>query len=121
MISARGPASRLLTVLLAVAVAIAFADSSIVVLALPELYTRFDTSIEGVAWIVTAYNAAVAVTALALVFLVHRLRAARVLAGGLLLFTAASIACALAQSLSFLIAARSVQGIGAAVMLAGSL
>ena len=119
--SARNPASRLLTALLAVAVGIAFADSSIVVLALPELYTRFDTSIEGVAWIVTAYNAAVAVTALALVFLVHRLQAARVLAGGLLLFTAASIACALAQSLSFLIAARSVQGIGAAVMLAGSL
>lgn len=115
------PASRLLTALLAVAVGIAFADSSIVVLALPELYTRFDTTIEGVAWVVTAYNAAVAVTALALVFLVHRLRAAWVLAGGLLLFTAASIACALAQSLAFLIAARCAQGIGAAVLLAGSL
>jgi predicted MFS family arabinose efflux permease len=115
------PASRLLTALLAVAVGIAFADSSIVVLALPELYTRFDTTIEGVAWVVTAYNAAVAFTALALVFLVHRLRAAWVLAGGLLLFTAASIACALAQSLAFLIAARCAQGIGAAVLLAGSL
>jgi hypothetical protein len=32
----------------AVAVAVAFADSSIVVLALPELYGRFDTTIEGV-------------------------------------------------------------------------
>lgn len=121
MSAGQDPASRLLTALLAVAVGIAFADSSIVVLALPELYTRFDTTIEGVAWVVTAYNAAVAVTALALVFLVHRLRAARVLAGGLLLFTAASIACALAQSLAFLIAARCAQGIGAAVLLAGSL
>jgi MFS transporter len=117
----RNAPSRLLTALLAVAVGIAFADSSIVVLALPELYTRFNTTIEGVAWVVTAYNAAVAVTALGLVFLVHRLRAAWVLAGGLLLFTAASIACALAQSLAFLITARCAQGVGAAVLLAGSL
>jgi Major Facilitator Superfamily len=104
-----------------VAVAIAFADSSVVVLALPELYTRFDTSIEGVSWVITAYNAAVAVGALALVLFVHRLRAAVVLASGLLLFTAASIGCAAAGSLSFLIAARCVQGVGAALLLAGAL
>ena len=105
----------------AAAVAVAFADSSIVVLALPDLYGRFQTTIEGVSWVVTAYNAAVAVTALALVLLVHRVRAAFVLAGGLTLFLAASIACALANSLSFLIAARSVQGVGAALLLAGAL
>jgi len=52
---------------LTAAVAVAFADSSIVVLALPELYARFNTTIEGVSWVVTAYNLAVAVTALALV------------------------------------------------------
>ena len=105
----------------AAAVAVAFADSSIVVLALPELYGRFQTTIEGVSWVVTAYNAAVAATALVLVFLVHRFRAGLVLAGGLALFLAASIACALASSLSFLIAARSVQGVGAALLLAGAL
>jgi MFS family permease len=117
----RADRSSLLVGLVAVAVAIAFADSSVVVLALPELYTRFDTSIEGVSWVITAYNAAVAVGALALVFFVHRLRAAVVLASGLLLFTAASIACAAAGSLSFLIAARCVQGVGAALLLAGAL
>jgi predicted MFS family arabinose efflux permease len=110
-----------LAALVAAAVAIAFADSSIVVLALPQLYGRFHTSIEGVAWVVTAYNAAVAAAALGLVVLVHRLRAAGVLAAGLLVFLAASIACALAGSLGFLIAARSVQGVGAALLLAGSL
>jgi predicted MFS family arabinose efflux permease len=99
----------------------AFADSSIVVLALPELYGRFQTTIQGVSWVVTAYNAAVAVTALALVLLVHRLDAAVVLVAGLGLFLAASIACALAGSLGFLVAARSVQGVGAALLLAGSL
>jgi hypothetical protein len=105
----------------AAAVAIAFADSSIVVLALPELYGRFHTSIVGVSWVITAYNLAVAVTALALVLFVHRVDAGRLLAAGLVVFLAASIGCALAQSLAFLIAARSVQGVGAALLLAGSL
>jgi MFS family permease len=102
-------------------VAIAFADSSIVVLALPQLYGELHTTIEGVAWVVTAYNAAVAVAALLLVLFVHRLDAARILAVGLLVFLAASVACSLAGGLAFLVAARGVQGIGAALLLAGSL
>ena len=106
---------------LAAAVAVAFADSSIVVLALPQLYTKFHTSIEGVSWVVTAYNLAVAVAALVLVLLVHRLNASWVLGAGLITFLAASIACAAAQSLAFLIGARSVQGVGAALLLVGAL
>jgi MFS family permease len=91
------------------------------VLALPELYGRFHTTITGVSWVVTAYNAAVAVTALLLVLLVHRFESRVVLGLGLALFLAASVACAVATSLQFLIAARSVQGAGAALLLAGSL
>jgi predicted MFS family arabinose efflux permease len=115
------PRSPIQIGLLAAGVGIAFADSSIVVLGLPELYRQFQTSIEGVSWVVTAYNAAVAAVALALVFLVHRLRAATVLELGLAVFLVASIACALAYGLGFLIAARVVQGAGAALLLAGSL
>ena len=70
---------------------------------------------------VTAYNLAVAATALALVFLVHRVSTRTLLSVGLGVFLAASIACAVAGSLGFLIAARSVQGVGAALLLAGSL
>src|SRR6187397_1291373 len=103
-----GRRTSLLTALVTAAVGIAFADSSIVVLALPELYGRFDTTIEGVSWVVTAYNAAVAVAALALLLLVHRLSAAVLLGAGLGLFLAAAIACAAAQSLAFLIGARTV-------------
>ena len=106
---------------LVAAVAVAFADSSIVVLALPELYGRFNTSIEGVSWVVTAYNLAVAVIALVLLFFVHRLRSAVLLGTGLVIFLAASIACAAAQSLAFLIGARTVQGVGAALLLVGAL
>jgi MFS family permease len=64
---------------------------------------------------------AVAVTALGLVAVVHRLEAGAVLTGGLLLFLAACVACAAAPSLGFLIAARLVQGVGAALLLSGSL
>src|SRR4051794_6730373 len=113
--------TSLLTALVAAIVAIAFADSSIVVLGLPQLYREFETSITGVSWVVTSYNAAVAVVALALVFVVHRLRARSLFAAGVLLFLAATIACASAQSLWFLLAARSVQGAGAGMLLAGAL
>src|SRR5262245_51440945 len=113
--------SRLLAALVAAGVAIAFADSSIVVLALPELYTQLHTSIEGIAWVVTAYNAAVAAVALALIVFVHRLRGRLVLVAGLVVFLVASTTCALANDLPFLVAARTVQGAGAALLLAGSL
>jgi MFS family permease len=119
--SATRPHATVLVALLAAIVAIAFADSSIVVLALPQLYKQFSTTITGVAWVVTSYNAAVAVVALGLVFLVHRFRANVVLAGGLIVFLAMTIACAVAQSLGFLIGARAVQGAGAALVLAGAL
>lgn len=111
----------LLIAAVAVAVAVAFADSSIVVLALPELYARFDTTIEGVAWVITSYNLVLAVFALALVLVVHRARANVLLAAGTIVFLGASIACALADSIGFLVAARSIQGLGGALLLAGSL
>ena len=62
----------MLSIVVAVGVAVAFADSSIVVLALPELYGAFNTSIVGVSWVITSYNLVVAVCAFALVPLVKR-------------------------------------------------
>jgi predicted MFS family arabinose efflux permease len=113
--------TRLLSALVLLAVAVAFADSSIVVLALPELYGRFHTTIEGVAWVITGYNATVACSALALVPVARRVRPAYVLLTGLVVFSAASLACAVAGSLWFLITARCVQGVGAALLLAAAL
>ena len=105
----------------ATAVAVAFADSSIVVLALPELYATFDTTIEGVAWVITSYNLVLAVAALALVLVVRRTKAHALLGAGALVFLGASIACAVAGSLPSLVVSRSIQGLGAALLLAGAL
>ncbi len=108
---------------LALLVAFAFADSSIVVLALPELYGEFETTVVGVSWVVTAYNAAFAAAALVLIVLVGRLRlhSLRFAIAGLVVFVAASVACAAAPGLDALVAARTVQGVGAALVLAASL
>jgi predicted MFS family arabinose efflux permease len=105
---------------LAAAVAIAFSDSSIVVLALPQLYVHFKTSIVGVSWVITAYNLVVALGALALIPFVGRFPRGEA-ASGLVLFLAASLGCGLAWSLPALFAFRCAQGLGAALLLAGSL
>jgi MFS family permease len=120
--AAAGPRPRapLASAALAAAVAIAFADSSVVVLALPELYVHFRTSIVGVSWVITAYNLVVAVAAFALFpFAGRRPRATA--AAGLTLFLGGSLGCGLAWSLPALFAFRCVQGLGAALLLSGSL
>lgn len=105
----------------ALAVAVAFADSSIVVLALPDLYSRFDTTIVGVSWVITSYNLVLAVCAFVMVAVVGRLDVGNLSRAGLLLFGGGSVASAVAGSLPVLIVARCVQGAGAAMLLAGSL
>lgn len=107
--------------LLAAATALAFADSSIVVLGLPEILARFDAKIGNVAWVVTAYNIAVAALALALADAVRRLGPARLAAAGLTVFLAGSVGCAVSGSLGLLIGLRVLQGCGAALLLAAAL
>jgi MFS family permease len=115
------PHARLLELALGVSVAVAFADSSIVVLALPELYVDLQTTIPGVSWVVTAYNLAVVVGAFGLLALLSRVRPAWLLLAGLVVFLAASILCAVSNSLEVLVTGRVVQGLGAAMLLGCSL
>src|SRR5438128_1336564 len=103
-----------------VAVAAASADSSIVALALPQLYGEFSTTVVGVSWVLTAYNAAVAAAALAVLPIRRRFSSARLYGTGVAVFMVASIVCAAASSLALLIAARVAQGLGGALLLAGS-
>jgi MFS family permease len=103
-------------------VAVAFADSSIVVLALPDLLGQFDVSITSVAWVVTAYNLSLAVVAIVYVRIPSRSRqAGRVERVGALLFLAASAGCAVASSVWLLVGFRVVQGAGAGLVLVAAL
>src|ERR1700761_7357637 len=103
------------------AVAVAFADSSIVVLALPALYSDLHTSVVGVSWVITSYNLVVAVAAFALVAAIGRIRVAVLTRVGMALFAAGSVGCALSGAIGILIAFRCLQGLGAAMLLAGAL
>ena len=103
------------------AVALAFADSSIVVLALPDLLRQLDTSISGVSLVITIYNAAVVVATPLVVWLVRRAGARACLHAGLILFAAGSAGCALSGSLELLVALRVVQALGGAFLLASAL
>jgi MFS family permease len=103
---------RVVSVLLAIAAGLALADASVVTLALPELLTELDTSVLGVAAVIFAYTVTLAVVLLPAELLARRLGAARVAAGGFVVFAAASLACALADTLPVLLVARAVQAAG---------
>src|SRR6516162_9320139 len=108
-------------VTLRLVVALAFADASIVVLALPEIVTRLHTSISHVTWVITAYNLALIVTAAAVIPFASRLDATRALIAGLALFGLASIGCGVADSMTALVPLRCLQGVGGGLLLCASL
>jgi predicted MFS family arabinose efflux permease len=92
-----------------------------VILALPAIYREYHAEVADVAWVVTAFNLAIALSAVPAARLATRRPAGRVCAGGLVVFAGASAACALAPSLPFLIGARAVQGIGGAAAVCAAL
>jgi EmrB/QacA subfamily drug resistance transporter len=95
-------------------------DASIVTLALPSMQREFGVATSEVEWVALAYL----LTLVGLVTVVGRIAdmVGRKLlyTYGFALFTLASIACALSPSLDFLIGARVVQGVGAALLQANS-
>ncbi|MGE3619890.1 MAG: MFS transporter [Acidimicrobiia bacterium] len=115
-----GGRRRLGWIALVVAVGLAFADASIVALALPDLYGEFEATIPGVSWVLTAYALAVAVVGFALVPLARRVPAAVLTGAGAAVFAGASVASGAAPTLPALVVARTVQGAGAAGLVTGS-
>ena len=113
--------SRLVAVLVITAVALAFADASVVALALPDLYDEFDTTIVGVSWVLTTYALVVAVVAVPVTLLHRRLPPLGLVLTGIVVFAAASIVAGAAGDLTVLLVARALQGLGATLLLAGSL
>jgi MFS family permease len=107
--------------LLALAVGLVLADSSVVTLGLPGVLEDFDASPQGVSWVLTGYNLALALAAVPAALLVRRTSTSTLAAAGLVVFAVASLLCAIAPSLGVLVAARCLQGLGGAAVACAAL
>jgi DHA2 family methylenomycin A resistance protein-like MFS transporter len=96
-------------------------DVSAVNVAIRLIGADLGGSIAGLQWVVTAYTLVFAASILSAGALGDRLGAKRLFASGFAMFTAASVGCGLAPTLGLLIAARALQGVGAAVLVPCSL
>jgi EmrB/QacA subfamily drug resistance transporter len=99
----------------------AFIDGSALTVALPKLRAAIGLDFASVQWVLNGYVLALASLTLIGGALADAHGKARILSIGCVLFGAASIACALAPSADWLIAARVFQGIGAALLTPASL
>ena len=96
-------------------------DSVVVITALPRMQQDLHVSLASLQWTLTAYNIAFAAGIITAAAAGDRFGRLRVFNIGLALFTVASAVCAVAPNASALIAARTVQGLGGAIVLPLSL
>jgi EmrB/QacA subfamily drug resistance transporter len=99
----------------------AFIDGSVVSVALPALQGDLGTSVRGSQWVVNAYMLTLGALILVGGAIGDRYGRRRIFSLGVVVFTAASIACGLAPNVEGLVAARALQGIGGALMVPESL
>lgn len=99
------------------ATAMSVLDGSIVNIALPTIATDLNASAADIVWVVSIYQIALVISLFPLSALAERIGYRRVFVGGVILFTVASLACALSTSLWMLVAARFIQGLGASGLL----
>jgi MFS family permease len=106
---------------LGLAVGLVLADSSVVILALPDILDRFNVAIDSVAWVLTLFNLVMAIAAVPAAMLSRRVAPGRVCSAGLVVFAAASLGCALSPSFAWLLTFRGVQAIGGAAAVCAAL
>jgi DHA2 family multidrug resistance protein-like MFS transporter len=98
--------------------ALSVLDGTVVNLALPGIVRDLHSTPSHAVWVINAYQLATLALILPLATLGDRMGYRRVYLAGVVVFTAASAACMLAQSIPMLAAARAVQGVGAAGLMA---
>jgi EmrB/QacA subfamily drug resistance transporter len=99
----------------------AFIDGTVVNVALPALQTNLNATIVDVQWVIEAYSLLLAAFLLVGGSLGDHYGRRRVFLAGIALFAFASAWCGFASSIGQLIAARAAQGLGAALLVPGSL
>jgi EmrB/QacA subfamily drug resistance transporter len=92
-------------------------DALVITTTLSTIRLDLDASIEALEWTVNAYNLSFAVLLLTGAALGDRFGRRRMFTAGIGLFVVASAGCALAESVAWLIAARAIQGAGAAMVM----
>ena len=101
---------------------LAFLDATVVNVAFPDIRASFpEADVSGLSWVLNAYNIVFASFLIVLGRLADLLGRRRVFSSGILVFTAASVWCAVAPSLDMLITARVLQALGAAMLVPASL
>lgn len=94
-----------------------FLDATVVNIAFPDIQASFPgTSLATLSWVLSAYSIIFAALLVPLGRVADLIGARRVFVGGIVVFVGASACCALAPSVVALIAARAIQGIGAAAL-----
>jgi EmrB/QacA subfamily drug resistance transporter len=112
---------RIILITCVIASSMAFIDGSVLTVALPKLRAALGTDLATVQWVITSYVLALAALTLIGGALADTYGKSRILLIGCFVFGAASAGCALSGSVGWLIAARVLQGIGAALLTPASL
>lgn len=113
--------SRWTLAVVCAATAVLLLDVTVVNVALPAIKEDLGASFSDLQWVIDAYALTLAVTLLTAGSLADRLGRRRVFSAGVVIFTLASLLCAVAGTPVLLDLARGLQGIGAAAMFATSL
>ena len=100
---------------------LAFLDGTVVNVALPTIAEDLDAGLSGLQWTLDAYLVTLSSLLLLGGSLGDQYGRRRVYLLGMAAFTAASLLCGLAPNITLLVAARAVQGVGAAMLVPGSL
>ncbi len=98
-----------------------FIDSSVVPIAVPAIRANIGATLTQAQWISSAYLLMVSALVMAGGALGDRYGLRNVFGAGIIFFLLASLLCAAAPDAGFLIAVRALQGVGAAIMIPGSL
>lgn len=114
----RMPSPRWTLTTLSLSMVMPSLDTSIANVGLPAVAKAFDASFQEVQWIVLAYLLAVTALIVSAGRLGDLVGRRRLFLVGIAVFTVASLLCGIAPTLWLLVAARAVQGVGAAIMMA---
>ena len=115
-------AARTVLLIAALGVFMAFVDNTIVTIAFPDMLESFpDSDLSSLSWVFNIYNVALAALLIPAGRIADIAGRRRLFVAGIVLFTVASVLCAAAPTIGVLIAARGIQGAGAAILIPASL